>query len=776
MSYVPLALPIQAEAQEPLVFHGVPFQVWRKEGHLVGWRRERQDVPLDAPACQALFLLGMTTDRPECSEWWGQNERQFSHAKRVWIGDRLGQIRIVYVDRKMDVIPVIFGVNVWTYELFTNRQPNEKHLNAYGGPYPEPFAGDPAARALLEDSLMLRANDAEKPAKYILAVRTRPVGIMKLQLIRDEGRLAGFQIGAATGLLADAPAALLEGWRMVDNDFFLRKLYLPAMDKLARRLYQFADELPAGDPYDPPPGYAGPEVRLAGTPLAEVLANVYAHNLHDMATDKLDPRGMMHTSSSKAPNFSLYVGYGGFKRDAGSYYGHVWTRDCGRSATEVVASGERERTVKAAAKAHELLYDRGTRFDQPNWKRIGNASTLGNDKLLESVSGKENDGHAAMMLFVYRLFHAGLIDAVWLKDNRQAVVDAAEWFCWQMEHPEQSHFDRVLYSESEASTQEFGGYDLFSNAQAWYALRAYVRLAEAMGQTQLAVRWSRMAQRLGTGILDCFTTRHPRYGQIFVDTTYDCWTWESKALAPLFLAPDLVGYDLAALDRPLYDIARNTYRALWEEYPRFAQGRQMGYGQGYITQGAILCDQYEHMQGFLEQAAAFCYHHSDYNYIVPEGVICHPSGRFWFRNCDLGNSVQQAEIVKSVRLILGVDDLEPSAGLRLIPRLPAGWRSLSASRYPAVVVLDDQRRRVTLDLRYERVDGGYRLTFQADCRIPKLSVRMGPFPEGAPVKLVGLRGRPEPVDRDGLRFVYLAAGNVPCLDVTARQAPGGRSR
>jgi hypothetical protein len=198
----------------------------------------------------------------------------------------------------------------------------------------------------------------------------------------------------------------------------------------------------------------------------------------------------------------------------------------------------------------------------------------------------------------------------------------------------------------------------------------------------------------------------------------------------------------------------------------------MGYGQAYVTQGAILTDHPEHMRGFLERAAAYCYHHSDHNYIVPEGVIDHPSGRFWFRNCDLGNSVQQAEIVKCVRLIAGVDDLSASEGLRLAPRLPDGWTSLSVQRQPAVVAVEGQRRRVDVQLRYEQVDRGYRLSFQASRQIPRLSVRMGPFAQGAPVALSGLRGRRELADRDGQRWVYLALRDADSLDVTAHVKAG----
>ena len=77
-----------------------------------------------------------------------------------------------------------------------------------------------------------------------------------------------------------------------------------------------------------------------------------------------------------------------------------------------------------------------------------------------------------------------------------------------------------------------------------------------------------------------------------------------------------------------------------------------------------------------------CYHHTDVPYIVPEGVITHGSGRYWFRNCDLGNAVQQAEIMKEVRLMVGVDDLDLKRRFCMIPRLPKTMTAIEVNRYP----------------------------------------------------------------------------------------------
>ncbi len=322
-------------------------------------------------------------------------------------------------------------------------------------------------------------NDTVKGGKYILGVKTRHKPVIKIILSNDNVRTAGFYITAVT--CQTASSALDPHWILRDERFYAQKKYYPAMDKLARRLYQFRDELPAADPYLPPKDYNGPVVKFSGTPLAEIFTNVYAHNIHDMRTKKVDENGGMHTSSGDLADFGLYIGMGTFRSNARCYYDHVWTRDAGRTMMEVIESGETERAVKAGNEAIRLLYDPSSKFSQPHWQRIGNASRLNNDGLWRSVGGKENDGHGAMMLFLYKLIEHQCVDGKWVKDNWKALCDAAEWYCWQMDHPKESGFDKVLSSESEASTQQYGTFDLFSNYNAYAGLKAYARLASQNG-------------------------------------------------------------------------------------------------------------------------------------------------------------------------------------------------------------------------------------------------------------------------------------------------------
>jgi hypothetical protein len=131
----------------------------------------------------------------------------------------------------------------------------------------------------------------------------------------------------------------------------------------------------------------------------------------------------------------------------------------------------------------------------------------------------------------------------------------------------------------------------------------------------------------------------------------------------------------------------------------------------------------------VEAATMLTYHHTDWKYIVPEGVITHGDGRYWFRNSDLGNGVQQAEIVKLARIMIGVDDFDCDRGIQLIPRLPKNWQYLSVKDFRTA-------NGKSVSYRYSRTqdpdslkttDGNqsYYLTVSPESEVT--TVRVGPF-------------------------------------------------
>ena len=106
----------QTEKPETLEVCGIPFSVSRNERGVVR-KIDRETLAFPA-ACEALFFLGMATDSDYCSEWWAQNEAMYDHSIRLFLGDRLMRIRVIFEDRTEDLISVIFGVNAWNYNLY----------------------------------------------------------------------------------------------------------------------------------------------------------------------------------------------------------------------------------------------------------------------------------------------------------------------------------------------------------------------------------------------------------------------------------------------------------------------------------------------------------------------------------------------------------------------------------------------------------------------------------------------------------------------------------
>ncbi len=715
-----------AEAKDRVTLHGIPFLKSAEPRNLVPGL-----YPANA-TLSAVILAGMTTANPEASDRWGMNEPAHAYEGRLFIGDRLGRVIIRYSDDTLEQVPVLFGVNAWPYELFTRLQSSEQALlntNALkAGPYGEPFASDSSAAALLASSLRNLENpDAPKSLHYLMGIRVRPIPLKSIELIDERLRNAGWQVGAISGLpLGASPPA---GLTLMDEAFFIRQQDRAPTDALARRLYQFEDSLPRDlKPPEPAAGY--PQLIFTGPPAATILSHVFAANARDLVENKLNANGRIGSSSPGSPNFGGYVGMGTWRDDVGHYSHHSWSRDAGPALRELLALG-RDREARAAGEMFlRYLYDGDSRYNRPNWKRVINAYEVGEGDKRKHLRA-ENDGHAAIMLAMAQLATSPAVDRAWIDKNWSAFVDAGDWFPWQISHPEISAFDGLLYNESESSGG--GGRDLFSNAQAALALRAFAKLAASRGTEEKAVSWNAAATRIESGIVRNLTlpfdesdALSPRY--IDTDRLLDSWAYGWKRMAPLLANADLSGFTPpTAAGEP--DRLANTYQQLRGRGAIAPDaGRTLGYGQAYFAQSALLLDQAGDATRAVERAAAFCYH-QDHPFIVPEGVIVHPDGHCWFRNGDLGNLMQQTEILKMIRVVAGIDDRAKSAGLTLIPRLPNGWSSIEAKKWPVRVAdANGLWTRASIDFRYDRLPtGGYQIQMRSEKPLPIASIRIGPY-------------------------------------------------
>jgi len=682
----------------------------------------------------AIVIAGMTTSRPEASDRWGMNEPANAYESRLFIGDRIGRVIIRYENDTLEQFPILFGINLWPYELYTPIKPGEELLLTSqalkSGPFREPFASDPAAADLLAKSLHLLENpDAPKPLHYLMGIRVKPIPLKSIELIDEGLRGASWQAGAISGLaLGTAPPAELP---LLDEAFFIHQQHLAPAQTLAERLYQFEERLPRNLP-PPTPSAGYPTLEFTGPPAAAILAHVFAVNARDLVENKLTPEGRLRSSSPTAANFGGYIGMGTWRNGSGQYAHHSWSRDGGPALRELLALG-RDKEARAAGETFlRYLYDGDLRHGQPNWKRVINAHEVGEGEKRKNQRA-ENDGHAAVMIGMAQLATSPAVDRAWMDQHWPAFVDAGNWFPWQISHPEISAFDGLLYNESESSGG--GGYDLFSNSQAVIALRAFAGLAEARGATADALKWNQAAATLEKSINSRLTLPaspadplSPRY--LDTDILFDSWAYGWKRMAPLLATADLSGFIPSKSTEEALRL-NHTYQQLrGTAFPLPDAGRTLGYGQAYLAQSALLLDYTKDATRAVERAAAFCYH-PNHPYLVPEGVIVHPSGRQWFRNGDLGNLMQQVEILKMIRLLLGIDDRASSAGLTLIPRLPDGWTRIEARSWPVRIAgAAGQWSRAYVDFSYERLpDQSYRLKLNCDRPLSIASVRLGPYLE-----------------------------------------------
>ncbi|MEI6914361.1 MAG: hypothetical protein WCL39_04440, partial [Armatimonadota bacterium] len=141
------------------------------------------------------------------------------------------------------------------------------------------------------------------------------------------------------------------------------------------------------------------------------------------------------------------------------------------------------------------------------------------------------------------------------------------------------------------------------------------------------------------------------------------------------------------------------------------------------------------------QWAAKCTFSDQYEpFIVTEGCELHPSGLFWRRSGDLGNGVQEGEIVKVLRLVIGIDDNNPKR-LQIAPRMPLGWTEISIKDCPALIEVKGQSKIAKLAYTLRRSRGGLNLGLRSDKLLGDTTIRLGPFAAKSQASKVTLNGK-----------------------------------
>ncbi len=747
-----LALPLGKNVQQDqktLVRYGVPFIT--------------NNLPLDEGGsaqidiggkAERIFLLGMTDKnvpkaqnrrgpseliRPAvATDGWADPRDQ---SVRFFVGDEMGQIRLNYEDGTTQIFPLRDGESMWWGRIFYD--------------YQEPFQTDPKLRAALAESLRLYPPAPVEDGNYIAVIKPKDIPIKSITFENSSAKKGTLAI---TGITVETmnmdgiegmplpPSAFTPEFTKFANE---KPLRLQGQDEkqaqrelhiLSLALYSSDESFKGPVVPEKPPGYSGPEVSFKGSLAAEVLANAFCYNVQDIL-DKIDETGMYHTSTSNALSWGGYKGFGTFRENLGRYYDVSYSRDMGRSLQEITMLG----FTNASRRCAEYCLRQASRWETdpslkfkgepapPHWGMFANRPDRGS---------QENDGQGLTTMFIYKVWQRMPDRDEWLRAHWSEVKGLGDWILWQFEHPEFSRATNdMLYTTGESAAN--GGHSVYPDTICMYSLLALVQMADSIGETNSATQWRHRAGQMHTAISDNYIINDAKYGQVWT-LDYAGWPNKSTVLGPMIFAADYTGFapDDDDANWRLFNAA--AYQRLIETYPPFGfYGQAMGYGQGFVTQSALLLDRMHDATKMLDWTAKEIYdprYVSSNHFIVPEGVQISPTGEFWYRMGDLGNGVQEAEIVKALRLVIGIDDTQPNR-LQFYPRMPYDWNEMAVTQYP--VLFEETGKMETAYLNYKliRSSRGMKLEIIASKPLGPVAMRLGPFEKQSEASNIHVNGK-----------------------------------
>jgi hypothetical protein len=720
---VPLSPQEGADVQN---LHGIPFL----KGML--------QVPADHPAqidvvgeVRRIYFLGMT-ESGKASGW----SDPLDYSRRYFIGDEVGQIQLDYADGTSQVFPLVLGQGIWWGPPFNRFQ--------------EPFPADTRLREAFADSMRLYPPTPVEDGIYAAVITPKATSLKSIVIHGSAAKqgapvLTGITLEAASaheiaGTSVLVPGALSPAVTQFFEEKPLRSLgtdqgqTAQELTNLKRAVYSSNESFTGPVALQKPPEYSGPGISFKGGLPAEILANAFCYNVQD-SLNKIDDDGMYHTSTKGA----VWWNDAGFGSEyTGKYYGQSWSRDLGRSLQELSVLGFLRKATPCAGYALRMarLWQEtpSLKFHggllPPHWGRIINQPAVD--------TAFENDGHGLIIVFLYKLWQRLPNRDEWLRANWPDVKAAGDWVLWLFAHPEISGAtDGVLRTTGESAGGN--GYSAYPDCSCFNALRALAQMADAIGETDSATQWRQRAQQMQEAIGKQYIVNDPKYGRAW-KLEFAGWPYKTTVLGPLILSADYEGFAPGNEDADWRVANQAAYQRLIDTYQPFGfYGLTMGYGQGFVTQSALLLDRMHDATVMLDWLAKEIYDPRFGCFIVSEGVQLDPTGKFWYRFGDLGNGVQEMEIVKTLRLVLGVDDTQP-ARLQFYPRMPYGWIEMAVDKYP--VLSQASGRTQTAHLHYKLVRSGdtMQLEIGADNHLGPVAMRLGPFaerPSGSSIRVNG---------------------------------------
>lgn len=696
-----------------------------------------------------LYLFGgvNSTDRSQPA-WGGGNGFE-----NFFFGSRTGEIMIKYSTGRTDTIPLVVGYTSW--------------INYNYKMSPEPFKSHPDMAKLLDRALCvangLRGYEND-PDSYYLVIGLRKARIDAIELWDNPDKTGYFKVnglsfeGVSNKMaLPDSGFLNVEGRTTNDitTKWVTKHLILSSEGYPARRRTAIAelrlkfDTQPSDINYktisETKPeitahNFNGPKVKFGGSPTAELMTRIYYENAQQML-NRIDSTGMVHESAKGADNFN---GIGTWTAGLAPFYTDSYTRI---RALTLLSNMGFSKKVNAALD----YYDKWMMYFPESYPKLqlggkpvpAHATVIANKPLIYSeflskhgwptkyknpdFGNGENDGHGMLMLSRWRAWLKQGMRKSWVDKRWEAIKAAAEYIPWCLSNPKLSFSKHgLLYSESEGGMQMES---MFCDLNCYLGLLGSVDMAKATGRMKWAERWQRIADVYLDSMNAYYPTTVKRWGDVWDPMKTASWSGGFATLAPAFIGMDYWGYDVMSKRPSCWaQRTRRTYRMeLTHCSPPYAATAGIGYGQGYLTESALLMDNMSDATKMVEWTAKICFApRLQHPYRVPEGSVVDGDGSIWRRWGDLGNLYQLGEVEYTIQVILGIDDINPRR-LVLMPRMPLDWNSIRVVDWPVRTFSKDKSQLCDVSVTERKEGNEYRIVLQSNKAIDHGRVRIGPF-------------------------------------------------
>jgi hypothetical protein len=736
-----------------------------------------------------LYLSGCLNSVDISSPLWGGGDGY----RNFFFGDTAGTFSISYRSGITDVIPLVYGYTAWWHQNYQAAC--------------EPFRSDPASKKQLNEALcVINGLDGyrHKPADYYLKILLRDEPVTRMEFHDRPDRIGHYRVD---GLTFGSPA----GAKALDRETWLVKKGLPvsrskldsiqgwtidssdpypeqrrrAVRSLVRKYYTTMDDICDQTIRETPPevrpeDFPGPEITFSGTPVAGLLTRIYYENANQIL-GRIDANGMVHESAERADN---HQGFGGWIPALGAFYDDSYTRI--RALTVLTHMGFPQKVNAAIS-----FFDRWMMYFPESYPEVqlggkpvpGHATVIANKphvyyNVLRDVGWRtrytspdfgnpENDGHGLLMITRWRAWVKQGRKKQWVDERWEAIEEAAEYIPWCLDHPELS-FSRhgLLHNESEGGMM---GQSMYCDYICYLGLLGYAQMAEVSGRPEKAGRWRDQAGRLLSAIDAYYPANIDPWGDVWDPEKNAIFSYVHSTLAPACIGMDYYGYDVVrSLSRDWAARTRRTYlMQLSRNRPAFAAPAGMGYGQCYITQTGLLLDEMSDADKMVEWMARLCFTpRLKHPYRVPEGAVIAADGKTWRRWGDLGNLYQMADVVHTIHLMAGIDDVDPDR-LTLMPRLPASIRKMEIGDWPVRILSGNESVLAHIDLQMESDPDAGKISFRLSSShdIDHARLRLGPIPSDADTLKVLQNGRE-------ITFARMSSGDADWAWIRLEGRPG----